>query len=70
MTKREKWLLAGPDDISENVQAVAVREICKIVCDKDTPAEIQMAKIRGIINLMAAVNQDLVDALKAEADHD
>jgi len=71
MTKREKWLLAGPDDIRENVQALAMNEIYNVIFGmKEATAEMRMERIRGIMNLMNAVDKDLDDVMKAEADHD
>lgn len=71
MTKREKWLLAGPDDIRENVQALAMNEIYNVIFGmKEATAEMRMERIRGIMNLMTAVDKDLDDVMKAEADHD
>lgn len=71
MTKREKWLLAGPTEISENVQALAMNEIYNVIFGmKEATAEMRMERIRGIMNLMTAVDKDLDDVMKAEADHD
>ena len=71
MTKKEKWLLAGPDDIRENVQALAMNEIYNVIFGmKEATAEMRMERIRGIMNLMTAVDKDLDDVMKAEADHD